>query len=131
MTDEKQLYRGFSTSSWVKGKGGFYVSNIDLVKEDLYNHIYTRFGDRVHMATYGTNLQDLTFEVIDPRTIKSIESDLTMVYNSDPRVEEINTTVYGLPNQNSIVAVSTLRYIEFEVTEDLHIMIAKDQDFIV
>src|SRR4051812_36280403 len=100
-----KIYRGFSTYDWRKRKT-FSMSNIDLVKRDLLNHIYTSKGERVMMPNFGTRIPTLAFEPNDERTRKIVEDDLREVINYDPRVKLINLSVASLTDNNAIIALA-------------------------
>lgn len=114
------LYLGFSTNNW-KARRTFSLTDIDLVKRDLLNHIYTIKGERVMMPNFGTRIPMLAFEPNDEETRKIIEDDLTEVFTYDPRVELISLNVVSLPDNNAIIAMADLLYIEFNVRDELRI----------
>jgi phage baseplate assembly protein W len=114
------IYRGFSTANWLKNKS-FSLTNIDLVKQDLLNQIWTIKGERVMMPNFGTRIPILAFEPNDSKTIAIVEEDLTAVFNYDPRVKLLSLQVASLPNNNAILAVANLLYVEFQVTGVLNI----------
>jgi len=117
----KVYYRGFSTQAWMETKNRFATSNIETVKRDLLNHIYTAKGERLMMPGFGTRIPILAFEPNDEITRKIVEDDLREVINYDPRVRLINLQVLSLPDNNAIVALCDVEYIEFEVQETLRI----------
>jgi phage baseplate assembly protein W len=114
------IYRGFSTADWFKNSS-LGLTNIELVKRDLLNHIYTVKGERVMMPNFGTRIPTLVFEPNDAYTVKIIEDDLTEVFNYDPRVRLIALNVMSLPDNNSILALADLLYVEFNVRDVLNI----------
>lgn len=115
------IYKGFSTRAWVEGKKTFHVEDIECVKQDLLNHIYTRHGERVHMPGFGTRIPDLVFEPNDPITIETIREDINTVVGYDPRVQLQDISIYALPNDYTIVCVVQLLYVEFNVVDELQI----------
>jgi phage baseplate assembly protein W len=117
------VYKGFSTIDWLSRRTT-RLTNIDLVKRDLLNHIYTNRGERMYMPGFGTRIPMLTFEPNDEATRKIIETDLTEVFNYDPRVQLISLNVLSLPDNNAIIALADLLYIEFNVRDTLRIEIA-------
>lgn len=127
MAEQAILYSGFSSQNWVNGGKSFNLKNIELVKRDLLNHIYTAFGDRVHMISFGTRVPDMTFEPNDPVTIGIIDEDLRRVFDYDPRVELLALDIYSTPNSNAIYAIANVKYIEFNITENLNIEVAFGQ----
>jgi phage baseplate assembly protein W len=115
------LYKGFSTKNFVQGGGSLRVYDIECVKDDLYRHIHTVYGERVYMPGFGTNIPTTPFEPNDPTTIESIRADIASVVEYDPRVSLINLQLYSLPNENSIVAMCDLLYVEFNVNDQLRL----------
>lgn len=116
----RALYRGFSTANHRKDPTkGFLTVNVETIKQDLLNHIYTVPGERVMLPSFGTRITEMAFEPLDQSTIRIIEEDLRKVVNYDPRVELIDIAVVALPNNNAVVAYVDLRYLQLNVTETL------------
>jgi phage baseplate assembly protein W len=114
------LYRGFSTADWINNKT-FKLNDIELVKRDLLNHIWTIRGERVNMPSFGTRIPLMTFEQADETTRSIIEEDLKTVIEYDPRVSLISMSVVSLPNNNAILAMADLFYLELKVNDVLRI----------
>ena len=114
----RSTYRGFSTFN---AKKGFSLTGKDLVNRDLMNHIYTQLGERPLMPRFGTRIPLLTFEPVDQQTISAIEEDLRAVAEYDPRVQLLDLAVLALPDNNTIVALMDLRYIELGVVDTLRL----------
>lgn len=119
----KAIYRGFSTANWFKNRS-FSINNVETVKRDLLNHIYTVRGERVMMPNFGTRIPIMTFEPLDTASLDIIRKDLTTVFEYDPRVQIITLDVFAQPDQNTIVALADLLYIEFNVRDTLRIEVA-------
>lgn len=122
----KGLYRGYSSYEYEKTKQ-FKLSDIELVKMDLLNHIYTRRGERVMMPTFGTRIPDMAFEPLDDITLDIIRNDLISVFNFDPRVEVLDLQIIPDYDNNSILAAARLLYIELNMTDTLELNIVFDQ----
>ena len=73
------------------------------------------------MPNFGTRIPLLAFEQADEITMKVVEDDLREVFNYDPRVQLININILNLSDNNAIVALCDLLYIEFNVTDVLRI----------
>lgn len=114
------LYRGFSSANW-RTRRTFGLSNIELVKQDLLNHIFTEKGERVMMPGFGTRIPTLAFEPNDERTRRIVEDDLREVFEYDPRVNLISLSVVSMPDNNAILAMAELMYVELKVTDTLRI----------
>jgi len=116
----KAIYKGFSTANWIKNKT-FVLTNMELVRQDLLNHIYTIQGERVYMPSFGTRIPLMTFEPNDEKTRAIIENDLKTVFEYDPRVKLLSLSVVSLPDNNAVLALADLLYVEFNVTDTLRI----------
>ena len=115
-------YKGFSTKKF-QNKKDFVLTDIDLVKEDLINHIFTRRGERVKMADFGTSIPDLIFEPLVEEVVVRVRDELNRVFTYDPRVEVVDMVVIPLYDESAIVALADLNYIELNETDRLSLRI--------
>lgn len=117
------IYKGFSSYEYQKSKS-FTLTDVEIVKMDLLNHIYTRRGERVMMPTFGTRIPDLAFEPLDPLTLDILREDLEQVVRFDPRVKLLTLDIIPYYDQNTVVASVRLLYIELNIvdTVDLNIV---------
>lgn len=115
-------YKGFSTKNYKKSKS-FALTEMDLVNRDLLNHIFTRRGERLKMAEFGTGIPDATFEPLDDDVVRLVTDDLTTVFNFDPRVKLITLSVIPIYNENAILAVAELLYIELNLIDKMDVTI--------
>lgn len=116
----KVYYKGFSTQTF-EDKQSFATVNIETVKRDLYNHIFTEKGERPMMPDFGTRIPGLTFEPNDEITRNIIQEDLLEVFNYDPRIKLLNLHISSLPDNNAIVAFADVLYVEFDIKETIRI----------
>lgn len=116
------LYRGYSSFEYEKNKT-FSLTDVELVKMDILNHIFTRRGERVMMPTYGTRIPDLAFEPLDEITLGILREDLETVINFDPRVELLQMSVIPDYDSNRVVASARMLYIELNVIDNLNLNI--------
>lgn len=115
-------YRGFSTANYLVGnRKTFMLTNQELVKQDLLNHLYTIPGERPHLPAFGTRIPLLAFEPLDEKLIKIVREDIQKVIDYDPRVQLVDMSVNVVPDNNMIVAFVDLRYLELNTTETLHL----------
>ena len=117
------IYRGFSTRDW-QNRQSFTMRDLELVKRDLLNHIFTLRGERVMMPNFGTRIPLLAFEPNDEQTREIVREDLTTVFTYDPRVQLLGLTINSLPDNNAIVATAQLLYVEFQVRDELRIEVS-------
>ena len=119
------IYKGFSTKQYQHDKN-FVMTDIELVKEDLLNHIFTRKGERVRMANFGTIIPDLVFEPLTDVIVGLVESELRRVFEYDPRVELVDMVVIPLVAEGAIIALVDLNYIELREADRLSLRIEFD-----
>ena len=84
-------YKGFSTVAGVKSN---QLYDIDLIKQDLTNHFYTRKGERVMKPNFGSIVWDMLYEPWDEGNKEEIAEDCKRIISLDPRVELNDLTVY-------------------------------------
>lgn len=125
---KKNIYKGFSSINFEINKS-FKIFDIDVVKTDLLNHIFTRRGDRVMMPNFGTTIPDLVFEPIDEITLQTIREELNLVFNYDPRIELLKMNITPKPDENSITVDALLKYIELEKVDNLNFNIEFRESF--
>ena len=115
-------YTGFSSKNFERNKS-FIIKNIEVVKNDLLNHIFTRKGARVKMFKFGTRIPDIQFQPLDEITLGIIEEDLRMVVAFYPRVSLRDLRLLAVAQDNMIIAVLDLNflYLNFNDTLDVHI----------
>ncbi|MGZ8924661.1 MAG: GPW/gp25 family protein [Nitrososphaeraceae archaeon] len=124
---KKGLYRGYSSYNYQTNKS-FVLENVELVKMDLLNHIYTRKGERVYLPNFGTRIPEIIFEPLDQITMDIIEEDLRTVFAFDPRVELLELNIIPLYDNNTIIASAKLLYIELSTVDDLDLNIVFEGD---
>ena len=118
----KGLYRGFSSYEY-QAKKTFSIADVELVKLDLLNHIFTRRGERVFMPNFGTRIPDLAFEPLDGYTLAILEEDLRTVFAFDPRVQLLQLVITPNADNNAVTASARLLYVELDMTGNLDLNI--------
>ena len=115
-----KFYKGFSLGQWAINKS-FIIEDIDVVKADIMNEIYTQLGQRVGLPRFGTRISGLIFEPNDEHTRLVVEEDIRKVISNDPRVELLSLDVQTFENASAIVAFVNVMYKEFKVSDVLKI----------
>lgn len=118
----ENLYKGISTKNYLKNSS-LSLTDLELVKEDILNHIWTRKGERVYLPDFGTIIPDIVFEPLDNITIDLVKKELLDVINQDPRVDLINLNVKPYYDKNSILAKIDLYFIELDVSDEVSLNI--------
>ncbi len=118
----QNIYRGYSSFEFEKSKT-FTLRDIELVKLDLLNHIFTQSGTRVMMPTFGTIITELTFEPLDSETLDELYEQVKSVLDFDPRVETIKLVIVPDYDTNSVVVEASLFYIELDTVDEFNLNI--------
>jgi phage baseplate assembly protein W len=115
-------YLGFWTGQFIENRPKvFSTSDMETVKRDLLNHIYTIKGERVMMPNFGTRIPLLAFEPLDETTLQIVKDDLREVIDADPRVELVDMVVAALPDHNAISAFVELKYLKLNITDTIRL----------
>lgn len=114
----KRLYKGFMSNKFDVQKT-FSSYDIELVKVDLLNHIYTRRGERVMMPRFGTEIPEMVFEPLTPELVDLIKDQVAMVVEYDPRVELLNLDATADYDRHTVTVSALLLYVELNVTDNL------------
>jgi len=122
MTARNGLYKGFSSFEFER-TGSFKINDVELIKLDLLNHIFTRRGERVMMPRFGTVIPDLVFEPLDEEMLDQLESELRTVFDYDPRVELLDLVVTPNIDGNAVTAAARLLCIELDTIELMNLNI--------
>ena len=120
LTKPFPIYRGFSTSVFTDKKR-FLQTNQEAVTQDILNEINTAVGERPMMPDFGTRIPLLAFEPLDELTLNIVETDLRKVIKNEPRVALNDLAVLSFPDNNAIVAMVDLTYIELNQRETLRL----------
>ncbi len=119
---QHNLYRGYSTFEFQQNKS-LRISDIELVKMDLLNHIFTQRGSRVMMPTFGSIIPELAFEQLDETLVDSVYAELLTIFDYEPRVSIISLTVVPDFDNYSMYAVARLFYVELNIADDFELNI--------
>jgi phage baseplate assembly protein W len=117
------LYKGFSSRQFEYNKS-FTLLDVEIVKRDLLNHIFTRLGERIDLPNFGTRIQDMLMEPMDDDTLDILMLDVQTVIDYDPRVELQGDVDMAVDYENHMVSFTAqLWYVELDLSDlfDLHL----------
>jgi len=118
----ENIYKGYSTFEFEKNKT-LTLRDVELVKLDLLNHLFTQKGTRVMMPSFGTIIPELVFEPLDSDTLDELHSEVKSVLDYDPRVEILKLAVVPDYDTNTVIVEATLLYIELDTVDDFDLNI--------
>lgn len=110
-------YRGFSTVNTTTENYNLY--DYELIKQDLFNHFYTRQGERLMNPTFGTIIWDLLFEPLTPQVKDLITQNVNTIINYDPRLQAENVIVTSY--EQGIQIECTLKYLPYNIQQSLQL----------
>lgn len=112
-------YKGFSTIGKVKK---FRLTDFELAKRDLLNHLNIRKGERLMQKNFGTIIWDMLFEPLTDEVKSLISNDLIEIVSYDPRlrINSMNIIEYdhGLQLQLGITFIPTNQVEQMLITFD-------------
>ena len=116
------LYKGYSSFEF-QARKSFKLRDIELVKMDLLNHIFTKRGERVKMSTFGTIIPDLVFEPLTNELVDTITEEVVRVINFDPRVELLDIQSQPDYDAGSVMVAAQLLYVELNLSDNFELNI--------
>jgi len=122
MALRKNLYKGYSTFEFQRNKS-LSIRDIELVKIDLLNHIFTTRGTRVMMPDFGSSIPELAFEQLDGDLIDEVYAELLTIFDYDPRVSLVSLSVTPNFDTNSVYVSAELYYVELNTVDDFELNI--------
>ena len=117
-------FNGLSTKGFYLRGNNFNAQDLELVKENIINHIYTRKGERVNMPNFGTRIPELAFEPMDEDLLNVIREDLKHVVEYEKRVKLIDMMIMPDPDANAVMARLILEYVGTGLQTELAVSIA-------
>jgi len=84
------LYYGFST---YRKQKKFKVTDFELAKQDLINHLNIRKGEKLMNPEFGSIIWGLLFEPLTTEVKSLIQDDLETIISYDPRLSVSNLVI--------------------------------------
>ena len=86
------VYKGFSTFEFNKRGDSMSITNIELVKRDILNSIFTPLGSVFKNRKYGTSIPKLLMKPMMDDTIQQTEREIKRAISNEPRVSLVSLT---------------------------------------
>jgi len=116
------LYKGYSTHEYQRRKT-LSLNDIELVKLDLLNHLFTSRGERVMMPNWGSIIPEIVFEPLDDQTIRIVNDDVRAVVNYDPRVKLLDMNMVPSYDEGRLEVHVLLEFLEFDIVDNMNLNI--------
>jgi phage baseplate assembly protein W len=112
---KSRAYRGLSTVG--KSVGNTVAYDLELIKQDLINHLHIRQGEKLENPEFGTIVWDLLFEPLTESLKEAVAKNITEIVNYDPRVQVERIVVDEY--EAGIIIECELTYLPYNITEQL------------
>jgi phage baseplate assembly protein W len=113
----EKKYKGFSTVN--TNTENYNLYDFELIKQDLFNHFYTRQGERLMQPEFGTIIWDLLFEPLTPEIKNLVLENINQIVNYDPRVKAENVIVTAY--DQGIQVQCTLIFLPYNISQTLQL----------
>ena len=110
-------FKGFSTAG--KTYGNFKLYDVELVKRDLLNELYTRKGERLMSPEFGSIIWDLLFDPLLAEVVDAIREDCLRIVKKDPRLELLYSEITESIDQQTLSVSLVLRYVPTATVTEL------------
>ena len=108
------IYKGFSTLGKSKK---YHLTDFDLIKQDIYNNLNIRPGEKLMNPAYGCIIWNLLFEPLTQVIKNEIVKNLTAIIKNDPRVSSDNILVSEF--KNGLMVQIQLKYLQTDETDTM------------
>lgn len=115
---KRRIFQGFTTVN-----GFRHLEDIELIKQDLINHFYTKKKERVMNPEFGSIIWDKLFETFTEFTVDEIILDSKRIIATEPRVA-LNSIIVD-QFEHGLVLQIDLTYIPFNFSEMLSLQFDK------
>ena len=118
-----QIFKGFSTQGREFQDPKLY--DIELVKQDIFNHFNIRKGEKLENPEFGTNIWQYIFDPLDDQTRQAILDDAQNVIGYDPRVvlDQLELDEY----EHGIQVTLSVLYVGYGIGERFNLLFDQNQ----
>ena len=112
---DMRKFKGFSTVE--KTHGSFKSYDLDLVKRDVLNELYTRKGERLMSPQFGSIVWDLLFDPMLDEVVELIRDDCLRIIRKEPRLELLKVDVEE--EEHAVLVRLHVRYVPTATVTEL------------
>jgi phage baseplate assembly protein W len=125
-TPTGRAYRGISTVA--DTKGNFTMFDLNLIKQDILNHLHVRQGEKLENPEFGCIIWDLLFDPLTDELKNLIAENITDIMNYDPRVKVDRLIVSQY--ESGIQVECELTYLPYNISEELKFRFDQDNNIL-
>jgi len=86
------VYRGFSTFNFNQRGDSMSITNIELIKRDILNAIFTPIGTVYKNRRYGTSVPNLLMKPMMSDIVQQTEREIKRAILNEPRIQLVSLT---------------------------------------
>lgn len=116
------LYKGFSSYEY-RQNSIFQTLDVELVKRDLLNAIFTKLGSVPKNRSFGTKIHEYLFKPFDDLTFTSMEYEIIAVMKKDPRIEILSISRSPDFTSKAISFNFTISYVELNIEDEFLVVL--------
>jgi phage baseplate assembly protein W len=121
----KPYFVGFNTVD--QNNPPYSLTNVDIIKRDLYNAFATPRGSRVMLPNFGTSIYQYLFDPFDEYTKNSIIADATNIIQNEPRVDLVSIDVFQ--DDQALTVALVLLFKPESITDNMFVLFSlKDRE---
>lgn len=121
-----KTFIGYSTLAQSSSRRSWVLYDTDLIKRDLYNHFYTRIGERVMRPDFGCRIWDYIMEPNIEMVQAQILEEVERIVRLDIRLNVNDIKLFE--RDHTIIITCSLSYRPFQTSEIFQLAFDKRQE---
>lgn len=109
------LFKGFSSFEFGLSKKSMLLSDIEILKRDILNGLFTVKGSVPKNRTLGTSIPKLLMKQMTSELVSGVQQEVLDVLNNEPRISL--TTLLVEPNQPTKTITVTITFTVIDIPQ--------------
>ncbi len=109
------LFKGFSSFEFGLSKKSMLLSDIEILKRDILNGLFTVKGSVPKNRTLGTSIPKLLMKQMTSELVSGVQQEVLDVLNNEPRISL--TTLLVEPNQSTKTITVTITFTVIDIPQ--------------
>lgn len=110
------IFKGLSSFNFTIKNKSITLTDVDLIKRDILNGLFTTRGSVPKNRKLGTQLPSLLFKQMTDETLNSVYNEITTVISNEPRVRSQFVDVKPNYEQKSVTVTIGFFIVTFPST---------------
>lgn len=109
------LFKGFSSFEFGLSKKSMLLSDIEILKRDILNGLFTVKGSVPKNRTLGTSIPKMLMKQMTSELVSGVQQEVLDVLNNEPRISL--TTLLVEPNQPTKTITVTITFTVIDIPQ--------------